>query len=125
MKKFTIVILFGLVSSLPALANTVRGVTICAATCQTESLGILNHDEAIVGKIYYAEATEENRTNTNYCLSNAKKMTVKSNRMTDDSLKACASAMLGMYFGKKVDLRSNFIPKGEEDSPRFKISVVE
>ena len=125
MKKLATVVLFGLVSSLPALAKTVRGVTICAASCQTESLGIRNHDEATVGKIYYAEATEENRTNTNFCLSNSKAITVTSNRMTDESIKACASAMLHMYFGKKVDLRSSYTPKGEEDSPRFKISIVD
>ena len=125
MKKLATVIFFGLVSSLPAMAKTVRGVTICAASCQTESLGIRSHSDAVVGKIYYAEASEENRTNTLYCLSNAKTVTVTSNRMGDESIKACASAMLGMYYGKKVDLRTSYAPKGEEDHPHFKISIVD
>ncbi|MGZ3808981.1 MAG: hypothetical protein ACXVCE_12920, partial [Bacteriovorax sp.] len=107
MKVMTTVLAVFLLANLStrsAMAETIRGVAICAAECNTESLQILNHDEAIVGKIYYAKATPENLSNTLLCISHAKTIQVTSNRLTDYSLSSCVDALVGKYYGKKVDL---------------------
>jgi hypothetical protein len=88
----------------PVMAEQINGVAVCAARCNTESLEISGHNEASVGKVYYAEATSDNLSNTLYCLSNAKEVDVISNRLSDDSLIACSEAMLGKFYGKKVDI---------------------
>jgi hypothetical protein len=88
------------------MATTIKGVAICAAKCNSESLGIVSHDEAKIGTIYYAKATKENLTNTNVCLSNSKTLKITSNRFQDDSLKTCADAVTGKFFGKKVTINT-------------------
>jgi hypothetical protein len=88
----------------PVMADQIKGVAVCAARCNTESLEIFAHSEAYVGVVYYAEATAENLTNTNNCIAHAKTVDIISNRMTDESLQTCADVMLSKFYGKKVDI---------------------
>ena len=92
-------------TSLAMADSNVRNVTVCAAECSSEVLNHLDHDSALVGKIYYAPATEENKTNKAACVSNSKTIEVLSNRRDDAlSLKTCIKALRGNYDGETVEL---------------------
>ena len=97
-----------------ASAEQLKGVTICAAECNSESLGVFPVGQALVGTIYYATATPETTNATGVCLSQSSKVSVISNRMTDESSVACVNALLGKYFGKVVDIDTE-TQRSEED----------
>lgn len=115
MKSILLTALVLIVSVSTAMAEQFKNVTVCAAECSSESLGVYPMGQALVGKIYFADATEENRKFSGVCLSNSKSVVVVTNRMTDDSLNACADAMLGKYYGQIVEINTE-TQRSEEDA---------
>lgn len=81
------------------MAEQIKGVYLCAAQCNSESLAMYPMGEASVGQIYYAEKPED-------CVPSPKSIDIVSNRMTDDSLIACTEVLLNKYYGKKVDINT-------------------
>ncbi|MBY0415185.1 MAG: hypothetical protein K2Q18_13525 [Bdellovibrionales bacterium] len=120
---FTVAVLVSSTTVFAKSAQSIIGVAVCAAECNTESLRIKGHDSAIVGTIFYADATEENLNNTNVCLSQAKKVRVYSNRLTDLSLNTCIAALSGKYFGKPVVINPS--EKAPEDDGGYFFSIQE
>lgn len=88
----------------PLFGEVIRNVTICAAQCQSEILGHEGHDRSRVGSLFYSEAHPENRTNSNYCMSNAKEAYIISDRQSSDALEMCLQALSGRFFGQAVDI---------------------
>ncbi len=94
----------------PAFAGEITDVAICSAECRSEGLGILGHDLAEVGTIYYAPASETaNLTTTQHCLSNAKEVKIYSDRLEKNFQPLCISALRDEYFGKSVTLKTEEI----------------
>ena len=115
MKNFLLIVSVLAINLSLASAEQIKGVTICAAECNSESLGVYPVGQALVGTIYYAKATPETTRATGVCLSQSSKVSVVSNRMTDESSLACVDALLGKYFGKVVDIDTE-TQRSEEDS---------
>jgi hypothetical protein len=88
-----------------AFADETADVIICAAQCQSEPLGHLGHDLALVGTIYYAPYSAEKSASRLVCMSEAVEMQVYSDRKTDDALNLCAAAMMGRYEHKRVRIQ--------------------
>lgn len=94
-----------------------KNVAICSASCNDEMTGRRGHDLASIGVIYYADASNpENLSNSNECMSNAKEVEVFSNRLDERSVKNCAQAMIGTFYGKSVEIDTQYSPPGEEDT---------
>lgn len=93
-----------------AYAGEIANVAICSVECKSESLGILGHDLAEVGTIYYAPATDaSNLSATQYCLSNAKEVKIYSDRLEKNYQPLCISALQNKYFGKAVTLKTEVV----------------
>lgn len=93
-----------------------QNVTICAAQCANESLDITGHNEANIGKIYYATATAANMENTNVCLQNSRVIKVTSNRLGDYSFNSCVDALVGKYAGKAVTINTQDSVPGNDEA---------
>ncbi|UYL10274.1 hypothetical protein B9G69_006740 [Bdellovibrio sp. SKB1291214] len=88
--------------------RTVKNVYICAATCQSESLGIGGHDVSRIGSIFFIPAKEVFKgMNSAQCMEKAKEFFVTSNRMADDAVDLCAAAMTGKFQSKFVDITAS------------------
>lgn len=100
-------------------AKTIRNVTICAAKCNSESLSIVNHDEASVGWLYIAPAIPANMENSNVCLQSSKKIQIISNRLSDNSLNACIDALQKKYFGKRVNVITDYSSGSDDEAGKY------
>lgn len=122
---FTIAMVFSAAASMQNIqaSENIKGVTICAAECYSESLNIRGHNESVVGIIYYAKATKDNMSNTNVCISESKPVEVISNRLSDKSIDSCLDAITGKYYGKKVNMIPNKISEEGEDGVYFSIEA--
>ncbi len=118
-KGLALIFLSFTLGAISAKAEKIKGVAICSAQCNSEVLGIHGHDNATIGIVYYAIATEENLKNTLACQDAAKEVKISSNRMSDGSLLSCMDALSDKYFGQKVDLDTEY--SVEDDDSYFKI----
>lgn len=117
MKILKILIMFSLSHS--SLALTIKNAMICNVSCNSESLHIIHHDKAMVGKIYYADESEFKNPKGNPCVKNIKTVKIFSDRLIEESLKSCVDVLMGKFRGR-VDMDTDF---GEPDHRYFKVSL--
>jgi len=103
----------------------IKNVVICSASCNDEMTGRMGHDLASIGTIYYADASDpDNFGNSNVCMSNAKEVEVYSDRMDGRSVKNCAKAMIGSFYGKSVEIDTQHSDPNGEDSWYLSIKIM-
>ncbi|MBC7711711.1 MAG: hypothetical protein H7177_00130 [Rhizobacter sp.] len=114
-------------SSLFAETRVIKNVSICAASCQSEVLGHINHDMAQTGEIYIAKFSSDTATNSNVCMSEAgnKTIALAGDRGTTEEpvgidAETCSSILKGDYFGKNVTVETE-----EIDGNRYALKIFE